>query len=102
MLFRKPLLITKVAVSAALCFSATSAWANPACTGGLAGCVLPVVDAVVAPPPAAAPVVVQDYDEPKSLGILPILGALAIAGLAAWLLLDDDNDDEDDDLPVSP
>ena len=93
MLFSKPgMSPTKVLVCLAVAFASTPAVANPACGLSLQGCVLPVQDVVAAPvvTPVVQPVVIAE--EPKTLGILPILAGLAALGLLAYLLLDDDDD----------
>lgn len=95
--FSKPLpIVTKALVSVAICLASSApAYANAACQGG--NCVLPVRDAPP-PPPVAEPVAI--VDEGGGLGILPILGLVALAAIVALLVLDNDNDDEDE--PVSP
>jgi hypothetical protein len=52
--------------------------------------VLPVQDVVVQQPVTVAPAPVMIAEEPKTLGILPILAGLAALGVLAYLLLDDD------------
>jgi len=67
--------------------------ANPACALSVQGCVLPAQD-VVAAPVVTTTMPVMIAEEPKSLGILPILAGVAALGLLAYLLLDDDDDDD--------
>lgn len=98
MIFKPLITTTKVLACAALCATSMPALANPACLLSVQGCVLPVQDAVVAQPAPVytAPVDVAPVmmaEEPKSLGILPILAGLAAVGLLAYLLLDDDEPD---------
>lgn len=84
-------------VSAALCFSTTQA-AAASCQVGGAGCLLPFQAVpVVAPPVMGTPAPVTPVDVAPvvaegGIGILPILLALAAAGLLAFVLLDDDED----------
>jgi hypothetical protein len=93
--FKRPVpILTKVLVSAALCF-ATAPAANAACQPGQ-NCVLPVAEAPPPPPPAEVAVV----EETKEWGIWPILLAAAAVAVIALLLLSDD--DDDDEEPVSP
>ena len=95
MLFSKPgLSPTKILVGVAVAFASTPAMANPACGLSLQGCVLPVQDVVAAPVTVAAPAPIVMAEEPKTLGILPILAGLAALGVLAYLLLDDDDDVE--------
>ena len=70
------------------------------------GCVLPVVDAAVAPPiePAPPPVAaVTPAAVGGGVGALPLLlGLAAIAALAAVVLVHSDEDDGEIILPISP
>lgn len=83
-------------VSAALCFSTTNA-AAASCQVGGAGCLLPFQAAPAYVPPVAGtaapvtPVDVAPVVADSGVGILPILLALAAAGLLAFVLLDDDD-----------
>jgi len=97
MLFSKPgLSPTKLLVCLAVTAASTPAMANPACGLSVQGCVLPVQDVVVAQQPTTVvtPAPVMIAEEPKTLGILPILAGLAALGVLAYLLLDDDEDEE--------
>jgi len=88
--------ITKAVVAVAVCVASTpAAFANPVCSGGVQGCVLPVPEPVVATP-VSTPVVAPIVEEGGGLGILPILAGLAALGLLAYLVLDDDEE------PASP
>lgn len=92
--FSKPVpIIAKALVSVAICFASAPAYANACQPGG--NCVLPVRET----PPAAVAEPVEFVEEGGGLGILPIIGAIALAALVAYLLLDDD---DDEDEPVSP
>lgn len=93
---------------AAVCAAGASAAAAGAAVASAAqapapGCLLPL-QATPTPPPATTEVVPPPLPpEPgKSIGTLPLLlGLVAIAALAAWLLLDDD-DDDGELIPISP
>lgn len=96
----------------ALSSLSTPASAAAVCTAGAAavtaaqapsaGCVLPVVDQPVPPPPVATPAAVP-VAEHHGIGTLPILlGLAAIAGVVAWLLLHDDDDHDNGNEPISP
>ena len=87
----------------AVCAAGTAATAGAAAQAAPPGCVLPVT----APPPApvaqtvAPPVAPLAAGPGKEIGMLPILGGLAVlAAIAAFFLLDDDDDDELE--PISP
>lgn len=86
--------------------STAAAMAGTAAVQGAPGCVLPVTaPPVVAPvvetvPPPLAPAIAPAPG--KELGLLPILGGLALlAAIAAFVLLDDDDDDGSLE-PISP
>ena len=94
MLFSKPgFSSAKILVCLAVSVASVPAMANPACGLSLQGCVLPVQDVVAAPAPVTVvqPAPVMIAEEPKTLGILPILAGLAALGILAYLLLDDDD-----------
>lgn len=89
---------------AAVCAAGTAAMAGTAAAQAAPpGCVLPVTAPPPAPvaqtvPPPAAPLAAGPG---KEIGMLPILGGLAVlAAIAAFFLLDDDDDDELE--PISP
>ena len=92
---------------AAVCAAGTSAAvaAGAAAAQAAPGCVLPVQAPAVAPvaepvPPPLAPAVAPAPG--KEIGMLPILGGLALlAAIAAYFILDDDDDDGDLE-PISP
>lgn len=98
MLFSKPGLPLKIAMSLAICLSSTSAMASSAaCQAGEPGCVLPVRDPAPAPAPVTSSYV--DDDDGFGIGLLPILGLLAVAGAILYFTVLDDDGDED---PISP
>ena len=101
MIFAKPSMVTKALLCVGLCMSSVPALAqaNP-CVAGAQGCVLPLPEAV-AETTTTTTVTPMVVEEPKTLGILPILAGLAALGLLAYLLLNDD-DEDDDGVSVSP
>ncbi|HWH22498.1 MAG TPA: hypothetical protein VNT25_04295 [Allosphingosinicella sp.] len=91
MLITKTLSVTtKALVAAGICLSSTAAMANPACALSVQGCVLPVGTPAPVAVTTTTPVMVEDVAAPKSFPLIPLLG-LALAGLAAYLILDDDD-----------
>ena len=89
---------------AAVCAAGTAATAGAAATQAAPpGCVLPVTALPPAPvaQTVAPPVAPLAAGPGKEIGMLPILGGLAVlAAIAAFFLLDDDDDDELE--PISP
>jgi hypothetical protein len=92
-----------VAVALTLGSTVTAAPAFAACQPGQPGCVLPIADvpppvADAAPPPVGETAVAEAAGGGGGIGLIPILVALGLAGLAAYFLFIRDDDEE----PITP
>jgi len=97
-----------VLVAATMSFAMAPTMAQAStCQPGGGGCVLPLPGPPAAPPPVTTPAPVDVgapiIEEEAGFGALPfIIGALALAAIAAFFLLEEDEEEEDGGAPITP